>query len=111
VEALRAGFEGTRIVPLVAGLTPTMVVALTAELTGRALIADASVVLLPSPALSASVFLLVGGSGSPVPLCFSVAGGGISARTLLSEFDISSSPDDAGMRLGGRSPVDRIVRP
>lgn len=108
---LRDEFDGTRLTPFVAGLTPASTVVLSDILIGRELDVDAGGNLLPSPALSASVFLLVGGSGSPDPLCFNVAGGGIIARTLLSELVISSRPEAAGMRLGGRSPVDRIALP
>lgn len=81
-----------------------------------------------SPALSASVFLFGAGSGtvglsidcSPVcwrnsvraePLCLRDCGGGggIMARALFSEADISISPIEAGMRLGGLRPDGRMA--
>lgn len=108
------------------GLIPANTVALTAGLTGLALGVVGTIDLGASTALSTSVFLLKGGSGtvqsiSPAlilrddilsqldPLCFNVAGGGIIARMLLSDVVISERPTVAGMRLGGRRPEPRIV--
>lgn len=119
-------FRGTMDEFSCTGLIPASTVAFTAGLTGLELGVVGTIDLGASTALSTSVFLLNGGSGTVYsislalslmhdnllqldPLCFNVDGGGIIARMLLSDIVISERPTVAGMRLGGRRPEPRIV--
>ena len=126
-EACREEFEGTRLEPSGTGLTCPDKTALLVALGGRIFDGVLRLRLCASAALSTSVFLFIGGSGTVlsvregatsslplillqlVTLCLRVEGGGMIARALLSEVVISDRPSVAGMRLGGRRPDPRII--